>query len=263
MNRKFVLLAITIASLSSCQKADQYLSDDSVQSEYVNDVNLQHKPNADVKQCAILQISYSTDIGNDVLQFTYNSSGDPVSGTRLLGGRTGHPDYTFKYDGKNRLVEFIGPYKGNTTSEFWHKYFYDNQGNIVMDSTYIFPGIANGYPENAFSRRLTYYSYDNKRRIIKDSTVSNFGSAVVNQYVYDNNGNRVGGNYDDGVNINRSNQIWMFLNRDYSVNNNFKADGYNTSGFPSGVNQSTNEASLNFLGNVYPVAQIMYQCDAN
>jgi len=263
MKKNFILLAITIASLSSCQKRDEYLSNDSLKNKNVNDVSLQHKPNADVKQCAIIQISYPTGISNDILQFTYNSAGDPVSGTRLLGGSTGHPDYVFKYDSKNRLVEFIGPYKGNTYSEFWHKYFYDNQGNIISDSTYIFPGIANGYPENAFSRHLTFYTYDNKQRIIKDSTVSNAGPAVVNRYSYDGNANKVGGSYDDGVNINRSNKIWMFLNRDYSVNNSFKADGYNTSGFPSGVNQTSNENSLTFLGNVYSVAQIIYQCDAN
>ena len=255
------LIVLAVVLLSGCQKSDD------INNDYLSALSkngyLKNKSNANIKDCSIQKISYSTGSNNDVLQFTYNSSGDPVSITRLSGGSTGYPNYVFKYDEKNRITDFIGPYSSNTSAEFWHRYAYDAPGNIILDSTYIFPRISNGFPENAYSRKLTFYTYDNKRRIIRDSTVfSNSATTVVHSYVYDDNGNKVGNIYDDQININRTNKLWMFLNRDYSVNNPFKADGYTTSGLPSGFNLSPDGNSFQFLGNVYYKAQISYACDA-
>jgi hypothetical protein len=263
MKKISTLLAAAITFLSSCQKADEYLSDDMLKGKYVNDQYLQHKPNAEVKQCSIVQIVYEAFPGtNDVLQFTYNAAGDPLSITRQLGAHTGYPNYIFKYDEKNRLTELIGPYNGNTTAEFWHKYFYDNKGNIILDSTYVFPQMQNGFPENYHSRRLTFYTYDNKRRIVGDSTVfSNPVPSVVHTYGYDANGNRTGRQYDDKINVNRTNKIWMFLNRDYSVNNPFTATSYNATGLPSSFNLSPEENGFQFLGNSYHAVQVVYACD--
>jgi hypothetical protein len=186
------LIALAIALLSGCQKSDEYLNEAYLKNEYVRGEALNHKPNAEIPECSILQIIYPVGTGNDILQFSYNSQGDPVSITRLLGGHTGYPNYLFKYDEKNRLTNFIAPYSGNTTAEFWHQYFYDARGNIIMDSAYIFPRIENGFPENSYMSQLTYYTYDNKRRIIKDSTVfSNSNSTSVHRYSYDANGNRI------------------------------------------------------------------------
>lgn len=256
------LIVLAVAVLSGCQKSDE-LSNSYVSAASAKDGYLKNKPNADLKNCSIQQISYTLGANNDVLQFTYNSSGDPVSITRVSGGATGYPNYSFKYDDKNRLTDFIGPYSNNTTAEFWHRYVYDAPGNIILDSTYIFPRISNGFPENAYSRQLTFYTYDNKRRIVRDSTVfSNSLPAVVHSYAYDDNGNKIGNSYDDQININRTNKLWMFLNRDYSVNNPFKADGYTTTGLPSNFNLSPNGNSFQFLGNVYYKAQITYACDA-
>jgi hypothetical protein len=257
------LLAVAIALLNSCQKSDEYLSAESAKAKYFKGGYLQNKPNAEVKGCQIVQINYSLGSSNDVLQFTYNSLGDPVSITRVAGGHTGYPNYSFKYDEKNRLTDFIGPYSGNTTAEYWHKYFYDAPGNIILDSAYIFPKIAYGFPENAYMRQLTYYTYDSKGRIIKDSTVfSGISSATVHTYAYDANGNKTGNMYDDKININRTNKIWMFLNKDYSVNNPFTADSYTSSGLPSSFNLPAAGNILLFLNDVYPEAQITYNCSA-
>ena len=244
------LIALTVIFVSSCQKNDELLLE-------------QRNPRAPLKQtCQISQISYSIGSTNDVLQFTYNSFGNPVKASRLLGAHTGYPNFAFKYDGENRLTDFIGPYDGETFAESWHKYFYDGQGNIVLDSAYIFPRIENGFPENAYSRQLTYYTYDNKDRIIKDSTVFSIPiPPVVHVYAYDNKGNKMGSSYDDKVNINRTNNIWMFLNRDYSINNPFKADGYTATGLPSSLNLSSKQGVFTFLNNNYPVSQISYSCD--
>jgi len=250
------LLYVAVILLSSCQKNDEYLNDDS-QKALLKSTYLQNKPNGEVRNCQILQISYTVGSANDILQINYNGAGDPVSVTRTMGARTGYPNFVFKYDDKNRLSELIAPYN-NTTAEYWHKYFYDNQGDIILDSAYVFPGIANGFPENAFSKQLTYYTYDNKSRIIKDSTVFSSSAPVVHTYSYDDNGNKIGYSYDDKVNLNRTNKIWMFLNRDYSVNNPFNAGSYNATGLPTDINLT--ETSISFLGTPINKSQVNYQC---
>ena len=127
---------------------------------------------------------------------------------------------------------------------------------------YIFPQITNGSPTNAYIHQATYYSYDNKQRIIKDSTVfAGSIQPVVNTYSYDINGNKTGSNYDDKINLNRTNKIWMFLNRDYSVNNPYNAASYNTTGLPANLNLSQGENPLKFLGNIFYKAEILYECN--
>lgn len=254
------LLIIIIVFLSSCQKSDEYLSSSSAEEMNLNGYA---KSNGQIKKCSILQIIYNVSgATTDVLQFSYNSVGNPVSITRKAGAYTGYPNFLFKYDDKERLTDFIGPYdNNNTNAEFWHKYFYDGRGNIVLDSAYIFPNITNGCPTNAYSNQLTFYTYDKQDRIIKDSTVFSNLNPVVHTYVYDANGNKAGHVYDNQVNINLTNKLWMFLNRDYSVNNPFKADSYNVSGLPSSFNLPPDGNAFWFLENVYPKAQIIYACD--
>ena len=257
MKKISILLAIAMVFLTSCQKSDAYLDASSLNDKHVK---VYAKPGGQLKNCSILQITSSSSGTTDVLNFLYNSSGNPLSITRNLGARTGYPNYLFKYDDQSRLTDFIGPYNDNT-AEFWHKYFYDASGNIVLDSTYIFPNITNGYPASAFSRQLTFYTYDNKDRIIKDSTVYPDLSTVVHTYAYDARGNRIGSAYDNQLNVNLTNRIWMFLNRDYSENNPFRADSYNVSGLPSSLNLPPDGNALQFLGIVYTRAQIVYACD--
>lgn len=261
MKKIYTLCSIAIVLVTSCQKNDTYLNEDNSKNYYAKGGFHENKPLAEISECSIIQISYSLGTENDHLQFTYNSAGDPVSITRTLGAQTGRPNYRFKYDEKNRLTDFIG-YYNNSSAEFWHKYFYDNRGNIVLDSAYIFPQIATGIPENAYMSQLTYYTYDNKQRIVKDSTVfSSSIPAVVNTYVYDANGNKTGSNYDDQININRTNKIWMFINRDYSVNNPFQAVSYTTTGLPSSINLSPGGNGLVFLKSGFYKADILYQCN--
>lgn len=258
MKKVSTLLVTSMVIFSACQKNDVYLDSDNAKGKAVGkDI----KTSQSIKQCSIVQIIYPVADGtNDVLQFSYNSAGDPVTITRSRGAHTGYPNYVFRYDHKKRLTDFIGVYDGNTNAEFWHKYFYDNHDNVVLDSTYIFPNIANGSPENAFDQRATSYTYDDNGRIIKESTVSANNAPVEHTYTYDANGNKVGDTYDSNTNINRTNKIWMFLNKDYSVNNPFNADAYNASGLPSSFDL-VSENALDFLGNSYPRAQIVYSCD--
>src|SRR6187399_3272414 len=120
--KKILLLLVIVATLfTSCQKNDEYyLNSDSSKNNYLKGASLENKPLAEIKECSIVQISYPLGIDNDILQFTYNSSGDPVSITRTLGAHTGNPNYIFKYDDKNRLTDFVGVYNNNG-AEFWHR----------------------------------------------------------------------------------------------------------------------------------------------
>jgi len=256
MNKNFVLLVVAGAIVTGCQKTDEVLSEDSSKANFQKSTSLAHKSNSELKQCQVTQVSYVTNGTTDVLQFTYNSLGDPVSITHVNGAATGRPNYAFKYNSRNQLSDFIGPYDGNSYAEFWHKYSYDSRGNIAMDSTYIFPKISSGAPENAYSSYLTYYIYDAAGRITKDSTPSL--NRVVT-YSYDANGNRLDGSYDNNVSVYRTNVIWMFLNKNYSVNNNLNTSNFNATGLPLTFT-SSGESSFSFLGNEYTDVQFTYDC---
>jgi hypothetical protein len=56
----------------------------------------------------------------------------------------------------------------------------------------------------------------------------------IYQFEYDGNGNLVtpGVVYDNKINFHRTNKIWMFLDRDYSINNPFAAETYNSNHLP-------------------------------
>lgn len=80
---------------------------------------------------------------------------------------------------------------------------------------------------------MNLYEYDDKKRIIKVTKTFSLGSTYpteIYQYQYDGNGNLVtpGEVYDNKINFHRTNKIWMFLDRDYSVNNPFTANAYNS-----------------------------------
>ena len=262
MKKIYILLVIETTVLCSCQKADEYLNEDPSKPNYLKSSYLEHKPGAEVNECQILQINYQVGTRNDILQFTYNNAGNPISITRALGAHTGYPNFIFKYDDKDRMSELIGTYDNTTVAEFWHKYFYNNKNQIILDSAYIFPRIENGFPQNSYIQQATFFTYDNRDRIIKDSTsFSNSISASVHTYSYDASGNKTGPVYDDQINISRTNKIWMFLNRDYSVNNPFKADSYSPEGLPSGFNLTTTERSYAFLATSFQNAQFTYQCN--
>jgi hypothetical protein len=54
--------------------------------------------------------------------------------------------------------------------------------------------------------------------------------------------------YDDKVNLDRTNPIWQFLDRDYSMNNRFIAEKYNAAGLPAII--TTEDAHSPFVAPV-------------
>jgi YD repeat-containing protein len=90
---------------------------------------------------------------------------------------------------------------------------------------------------------FTRYTYDAKRRISQAAVYTiNYGVITGPQtytFNYNSSGNRTGPVYDDKLNLNRTNKIWMFLARDYSMNNPFVATQYNLNDLPLVIPSAT------------------------
>jgi hypothetical protein len=262
MQKRIAYLMIPFAALIvvSCQKTDTY-SEKSIASPI--DGTVQTKLKGDAKDCRVQRIIESVCCGiKDTLLFHYNSWGDPDTVLRRPHAGTGSPNLIFRYDKKRRLTDILGLYESGGRGEFWHRYSYENPGNsnIVLDSIFVFVSTPTGtFP--SFSA-LTFFRYDKEDRIIMDSTVdSRRLDARVNHYAYDKAGNQIGRTYDNQTNIQRTNKIFMFFDRDYSINNPFTASSYNASGLPTSFNfPSSDPHYLNFL-TFFKNAEISYSCN--
>src|SRR6202000_2349156 len=80
---------------------------------------------------------FNTGLNNfyDTLTFTYDHFGNPVTVTRPAPA-TGAPNLAFSYDKDHRLTAFYSTYSFGNTAEVFHKYFYDANGHITLDSVY-------------------------------------------------------------------------------------------------------------------------------
>lgn len=240
----FGFLAITI-SLSSCKKFIDLYND---------------QPDLDMRFCNIEKIEIS-GLYADTLNFTYDPLGNPISIIKNGDPGTGNPNYLFTYDTEARLYQAIGIYSNNSY-ESWKRFGYDNKDQIVKDTTWVFGVIGdNPDPDSYYIYENTYY-YDAMGRIIKVTTVGlnqNSRGYNVQNYSYNSKGNLNDGRiYDQNTNINRTNRIWMFLNRDYSKNNSLAAEKYNFAKLPLSYNNT--KYSLNFLGLTLNESKITYSC---
>lgn len=240
------LFGSILALLFGCQKVYDYIKD---------------YPATDNKDCAITRIAvqdfYATTLG-DTLWITYNTAGNPVKITRPSPS-TAKPNFIFLYK-NGRLTDFMGVYRDESVTYHWHRYQYDHKGRIVVDSIYIFALRVNDQPTDYYDSRRSDIQYDDKDRIIRE-TITYYGNIYMQtDYTYDQNGNRVGRTYDNKMSLLRTNKIWMFLNRDYSVNNPFRADTYNSHGLPLKVNSL--EGTYNFMegDEIWTKFDITYQC---
>ncbi len=248
-------LAAILIFLSACQKQIDVAKQDEVpstplpgQPTYCRIESLWENPNSPNQRFFLV---------------LYNQFENPTAVTVPLP-TTGHPYRVFRYDSWHRLREYLGDY-GNGFFEFWHFYGFDNNGRIGVDTNYIFGNLGE-HPTNYFNRSITHYEYDGQGRITKASTTYMIGSPTENTYSYDANGNLVypsswGITYDNKQNLNRTNDIWQFLNRDYSMNNPFMADAYNASNFPTIINTNSMAPSMLWLSEVdLHHSQISYSC---
>jgi hypothetical protein len=172
-------------------------------------------------------------IGTSTLRFYYNSKGDPI---RLDYDKNeeGKPDYFFTYDNKGRLIEMVT--KFDIYVEYAHHYYYNSSPLISYDTMFY------GRPSSYFFYVINKYNYDDKGRITRIDHKAMNGQEFVSKFDYNAAGNRIfalynpidGSTYDNKVNFNRTNLIFCFINRDYSMNNQRTATSYNAKNLPLG-----------------------------
>jgi hypothetical protein len=226
----FACAAGTMLLFSSCKK-------DLIQQEN-EEVKSTPLP-GETSYCRIESISQNAGMPNQTFRLIlYDEFENPVAITTPVVS-TGSPYRVFKYDQWHRLREYRSEYSRGSF-ETWHFYGYDLNGRIDVDTTYVF-GIMGEKPENYHYKYISKIEYDNQDRINRVSNTDIFANTWESKYEYDNRGNliEVGRVYNNQINIHRSNDIWMFLNRDYSMNSSYEAAEYNSAGFPSYINTTT------------------------
>lgn len=262
--RQLLCLILIVLTIVSCNKVAEFL---------------RSSKDGDIKYCNIKTVKFIYDNKTKIATISYNAHGYPVSAI-LDAIETGLPNRYYYYDKKDRLVTEIGDYL-NGIYQYYRKYQHDAKGRIISDSTY-----ANGRlsPDqimiDSFLYTTSTYHYDKYDRIIKYTQRFNFnppGRPIAWFYEYDQDGNLSGTGagaadeppvieplnlqYDNKINPNRTNKIWMFLNRDYSVNNSFVATSYNQNKLPLKINYGERgQGPYTFFGIGMGNAEFTYMC---
>ena len=208
--------------------------------------------------CKILSITSNSGFGAADMHWTfeYNSNNDPVSVITDQVG-TGNPNLYFHYDENGRLTDIIGIYGEETpgaTVDVWQVLEYNEEGVVTGSTNYVFGFYGDEPDPNSFFIYPVEYTHDANGRIIE---------FVLDQqlitYEYDSKGNLVLGGkknkYDSKNNIHRTDPIWMFFDRDYSLNNPAGDLKYNHSKFPVQFNSPGS-----FLGKFFETATVVYDC---
>jgi|GEM_PF-473884 len=278
-NVAFLLsIAMTIC-LTSCQKLFDYI----------------HKPgNGDAVSdiCQVQTITTDGQWGANYV-FNYNKRGDIESIiTSALG--TGNPNVFFIYDKKHRASQVIYSFTPTPTTPgvvwAWQKFGYNKADQIIKDTTYGFTGIGNDgnvIPSSQFIS-VAVIKYDTYNRVVaSDDSVwafGNFSNTDHNAYKYDERGNlayqarQYQGTqspfpysdtfrikpYDDKISIRRTNKMWMYIDKNYSINNSFSGATYNNYGLPIFFDS---QQYLQGLVTLLPFANgnvtVHYECDGN
>jgi hypothetical protein len=249
---KRIYLLFTIFLLAGCQKVFDYI----------------HLPGNGGAVSTICQVTKINSARSNY-SFNYNQRGDPAS---IITDRvgTGNANVFFIYDKYQRVGQVLRSF-GPTIStpggyEAWSKFGYNAAGQIARDTSYAAGGIlADGTiaPSELFATySINTYNTNGQLLNKKDSScfrgVFNFRESFT--YHYDARGNldyfsrnasyaqspeipayvdtfRLGP-YDDKIQVRRTNKLWMYLDRNYSINNPFTAAAYNSYGLPVTIDAS-------------------------
>ena len=230
--------------------------------DYVKD-----HPGGIANNCRIEQITYQFEADYygpmktyyDTVTIAYNTSGNPI---RMKYAVSKLPEFytfpsvpgrLFRYDDKNRLLVYIDglvntgegatPFpteSGYVSSVIWHKFTYVSS-TLVTDSAWLngvgnyltqdIPEQSSGYPPHF----LYEYTLDAYGRIIKAVQKAGLEILSIKNFTYDAAGNLVkpGFTYTNKKNILQTNNVWMFLANDYSVNTREgQALSYNNNNLP-------------------------------
>lgn len=279
MRRNFLLLTIATAllSLSSCKKVWDYVKD---------------HPNGTADNCRIDKIyfteNYLTDIDatepflfRDTADFKYNTKGqltsiDYVSGQKHLTVDIYPPNnMLFTYDDKGRLRSFYRnaakvPGYSVVSTLFINKYTYLDD-NTIIDSSFVYAQVnIDQNDELVYGSNNPYYNsiitLDSYNRIAK---VEYPYIDSVEYYNYDSRGNLIkpGLTYTNKTSIFQTDKVFMFVNRDYSINTpSGYANKFNSNGLPVKFNSGYLPFFTN--GSIIPVTWyysnqdiiVEYQC---
>ena len=165
----------------------------------------------------------------------YNNHNNPDSVIFDFEGSTvGVALFYFLYDDQDRLIEYRSDYNHEPDGYYIrHTYAYEN-GVVVRDTTRAHVA--------GQSTDVGNVEYDAKGRIVKvtshvielDHSPADYpGDPSI--YEYDDIGNLYGetNEYDDKISFLRTNTVWMFTQRNYSMNNLLGATSYNEHGLPT------------------------------
>jgi hypothetical protein len=185
----------------------------------------------------------------------YNGQGNPDS----ISANNGNAFY-YRYDANHRLSEysyissvFVEDVGINQTGHHWYGYI----GNrVVKDSSSLTIEYLNDNPNVQEYETVTYPTYDQANRIIRDSgsrqmtmngNTNPVPLPVDDLYSYDSRGDLIAYfesssdgppgdriTYDDKKSYLGTNNVWMFVTRNYSRHNETGATGYNAQGLPTG-----------------------------
>lgn len=268
MNKHY-LTFVAILLFLSCHKDDQ-------------------QPNNPPTSCQILQMK-NTNVRGDTgefpeftADFIYNTHGDPI---RIVNSHVGvsRPNYLFRYDQKNRVTDVIEYYASSDYGqpfELWRRLKYDVKNRVIKDSVYSMGRIGDNpsdYDPRPGGAVENFYTYDSQNRIIRSFDEGHWET----KFIYTSQGNLDSliqrstkyftdvislthfAGYDNKVNFRRTNSIWQFLDRDYSVNNHYNTTAYNKYNLPTHLVMIDPAYHNKFLKFYISTVDIKYTCDQN
>lgn len=245
------LMAATMLFFSGCNKIYDYIK---------------HHPGGIEDGCRIKFISNQYLGTTYTLSFEYNQLGNPVH-IKSVPVTTGMPNRRFIYDKKNRLIVYNGYYDDTTNFEYKIYFYYDKLNRVYYDTGYFIGGYDQEGNIYGFANRTTRYEYDQYGRIsrtIAKEFPDNGWKPDTTNYEYDAKGNLqypgVPQTYDNQTCLRRTHPLWMFLDRNYSFNNNFQAAEYNKKGLPVKTRLGNHIGYTTFLWFGIQQADLTWEC---
>ena len=251
-----VVLFVGLLQAVSCTKTVDTITNDSVSLESSSNATVANE----FSNCKMRRIHQDFGGGPSDTKvnglFTYNSAGNPISLIYNING-TGNSNHYFIYGAQNRLREYHQRYGSFIVVR--HQYGYNASNQIVKDT-------MTNKEAGGTSVSVSTLEYDAMGRIIKETIVnlSNEGIPVgpVRRptFTYDNRGNLAvkewkSSWYDNKVSAFRAHPLFMFLMRNYSMNNAAVQAKYNSKGLPLSLSPG-NDA----LFNSSITHKIVYDC---
>jgi hypothetical protein len=223
----------------------------------------------------------------DTFKVSYNIYGDPV---KVRGNQvsTGRPQILIGYDSHGRIKTILHAYD-NGFFEIGHKYIYQNNSNVVIDSVFRFGAfdkntldiVPSDYGGGEIENKLTF---DNQQRLVKIVQTPYFynGNGFMTKTLsYNTAGNAYKVNtvitsptepttssdifltYDNKINPHRLHIAWQLIDWEFSKNNSLDVVSYNSMGLPAEINVQaypyTNITGEGFLRLTFNNFQLVYE----